>query len=171
MFASPAPVEIEEVVYESADLVSGHGPAFFVTVLTRHEARERATRESHVFLPGENLHLHEIAFIPLSRDESDASVAEAVRATHGLFAARVAERAGGQGRAGGGEGAGLIYATRRTEESPFHEFRLRGWFPDAMWEIQDWTVSAVLREALGRVTRYRADAGEAELLRRMFAGG
>lgn len=168
MFASPVPVaDSEELVYELAEFVRGYGPVVFVTVLTRHEARERETRESHVFLPRENLHLHDIAFAPLGRDEASDSLAEAVRGTHGLFAALVARRAGGEER--GPEAAGLHYATRRLATDPFHEFRLQNQFQDAMWEIQDWTVSAALREALGRVTRYRADAGEAELLRRIFA--
>src|SRR3954464_9291109 len=112
MFASPVPVaDSEELVYELADFVRGFGPVIFVTVLTRHEARERETRESHVFLPRENLHLHDIAFAPLGRDEAPDSLGEAVRGTHGLFAALVAKRTGGEER--GPEAAGLHYATRR----------------------------------------------------------
>lgn len=185
MFASPAPAaEIEEVVYETTDGAGDFGPVVFVTALIRHEARERETRESHVFLLRENLHLHDIVFAPLGRDEAAASLADAVRATHALFAGLVAKRGAAgsilhSGRvsasAGGDEGAeagaGLRYATRRLAAHPFHEFRVRGQFQDAMWEIQDWSVSPALREALGRVTRYRADAGEAEVLRRIFAGG
>lgn len=40
-----------------------------------------------------------------------------------------------------------------------------------MWEIQDWTISTTLREALAQITRYRTDSAEAELLGRIFAKG
>lgn len=174
MFASPAPAaEVEEIVYEKAKGVGNLGSVIFVTALTRHEARERETRESHVFLPRENLHLHDIVCTSLGIDDAAASLAEAVCKTHELFAALVRKRGSGVSglRSVAQEGAGLSYVTCQLAEHPFHEFRLRGWFGDAMWEIQDWTVSAALREALARVTCYRADAEEAERLREIFAGG
>lgn len=171
MFASPAPAaEVEEIIYERADGVGDFGAVIFVTVLARHEGCERETRESHVFLPGRNLHLHEIVFATPGRTDWSESLGEAVRATHGLLAERVERSPLGEDRAGGGAEAGLRYATRRMDVHPFHDFRVRGWFSDAMWEIQDWTVSPALREALGRVTRCRGDEAEAELIKRIFSG-
>lgn len=157
----------EEIIYEQTDEVPGQGALLFVTAVIHDEARGRVTRESHVFLPRENRHLHEISFSPRGRLSEAALLAGCVRATHRLFAAQLA-RAGNE-RASGGEE--LSYATRRLEAHPFHDFRLRQQFLDEMWEIQDWTVSPGLREALARVTRYRADSAEAELLGRIFARG
>jgi hypothetical protein len=159
--------QCEEIIYERSDAAPGQGPLLFVTVVLRDEARDRVTRESHVFLPRENRHLHELEFAPRRRADRAAVLAGCIRATHRLFADQLV-RAGNE-RASGGEG--LSYATRRLDAHPFHDFRLRRQFLDEMWEIQDWTISPGLRDALARVTRYRADSAEAELLGRIFAAG
>ena len=155
----------EEIIYEQADEVPGHGTLLFVSVLSRDEQQNRVTRESHVFHPGEERHLHEINHFSRGCADDDTLRADCVRATHRLFADQLLRA--GNPRASGGEG--VAYATRRLDAHPFHDLRLRGKFLATMWEIQDWTVSPGLRDALGRVTRSRADASEAALLARIFS--
>jgi hypothetical protein len=162
--ATPPPAS-EEIIYEKADAVADRGAVFFVTVILRDEARGRMTRESHVFLPSEKRHLHEIEDAPLTR--AVAGPAAGLASTHGLLARHLVRT--GNERATGGEG--LSYVTHRLAAHPFHGFRLRNEFADALWEIQDWSLSPGLRAALAGVTRYRFDSAEAELLGRIFAAG
>ncbi len=161
------PADSADILYEQADEVPGFGAVLFVTAVTTDVKRGRVVRESHVFVPRENLHRHDIVCGAATRDDAAVALADGVRATHGLFAALVGARGQDQERAAR---HGLAYATRRLDEHPFHDFRLRNLFRDQLWEIQDWTVTPALREALAQVTRYRAEPDEAALLSRIFAG-
>ena len=155
----------EEIIYEQADHVPDHGQLFFITVVQHDAERKRDVYESRVFIPQQNLHLHELKLSPRDRCDEKALLATGIEATHRLFADQLArdgnEHALGQ--------QGFSYATRRVAAHPFYGFQLRNQFRNQMWEIQDWTISPTLRNALAQITRYRTDSAEAELLGRIFA--
>jgi hypothetical protein len=153
----------ETLLFEQATPLPGHGAPILVTIL-RPESRGRYLRESHVFLPDSELHLHEIGRGRASGEEASSTVC-ALRETHALLAARLAEE-----RKNLRGPAALAYQSRFLAEHPFFRFRLEGRFRNALWEMQDWTTSPALRALLAQVTGYRSDLREAELLARIFAG-
>lgn len=137
-------VENEEIYCEQACPIPGIGSPLLLTVVVRDDARGQIARESHVFLPQEERHLHEIVWLPCDRDGDDATLAGCIRATHRLFARQLAARAAG---------GDFSYVTRHLATPPFQAFGSQDKFRDEMQDIQAWTISRVLREALSRATR------------------
>lgn len=155
----------EQVIYETSSPLPGLGVAILITVWRTDFAAGRMTRESHVFLPDDEVHLHEIAFEHIRTDAAASLAVCALRATHLLLARHVT---GFSAHDRWLAAATCTYGTVRQEEHPFFRFRLMGRFRDALWEMQDWTISEELRGALAQVTAYRSDSQEAELLARVF---
>ncbi|EIP99008.1 hypothetical protein OpiT1DRAFT_03511 [Opitutaceae bacterium TAV1] len=162
-------MRIEEVIYEQAEALPGRASPFFITVLAIDDLRAQVTQENHVFLPGEEKYLHQITWPTFSHENVATITARAIRDTHRLFIDHLAARAS-QACDRWHPAPSLSCEVRRLSSHPFHRLKLENRFLHQMWEIQEWTVSRELREALAQVTRYKADSAEAELLGRIFAG-
>lgn len=157
-------MEAEQLFFEEATSLAGHGAPVLITILRGEPRGTRYLRESHVFLPDSELHLHEIGQ-GVAPAASSEFVARSLRETHRLLVSFLAAERGNT-RWPSDDPA---YRSQAMAEHPFFRFRLAGRFRDSLWEIQDWTTSQVLRGLLAQVTSYRADLVEAELLARVFS--
>ncbi len=156
----------EKAIYTQAAGVPDLEAPVFVTVAVADQRRQLVIQESHVFLPQNDTYLHKINYFSNSSHDFGAVIVSGIRATHRLHTEYMASRAADRHP---------IFDPLTSldadalEAHPFHRFRLENKFIEQMWEIQEWTASRELRQALAQVTRYKTDHAEAELIHRIFA--
>ena len=158
----------EKVIYTQACELPEHEAPVFITAVVLDARRQLVIQESHVFLPKDDIYLHRINYINNSGADFDSLIVGAIRNTHRVHADHMAAQAARRRPA---LNHLQSFDADLLETHPFHRFRLENKFIEQMREIQEWTASRELRQALAQVIRYKTDREEAELISRIFTSG
>lgn len=142
----------ENLLCEYSNLVPDHGPATFITVMSTCPGNGLRRRESHVFLPAVELHLHELVYSYPESDDDGDNLKQGSRATHQLLADHLAGATPENRRLVLGSDSALAYRSTVLDEPPFRSFRSQPFLVRTMWQIQDWTHSDRLRAHLREAT-------------------
>jgi hypothetical protein len=160
-------MSLERLIFERADARPELGAAYLISAVHLDVARRQIIRESHVFVPAENVHRHEIVCLPAPAECTLEQACDLAReATRGLLH-RFLEARISNSRWHPAHSRPLV--VRRLDSHPFHELLLAGGFREELWSIQDWTTSGSLRSELAKVASYHSDHAETELFARIFS--
>jgi hypothetical protein len=152
----------EEIRFEVGELIPSGGTCHLVTALRWEAWRSGIIRESHVFITGPQLHLHEIEYASAD-DQNEADRTEtACEATRALLVGYLRRfRSEHHPRQ-------MIFGLQSTTESPFLRFHLQGVFASTLRSIPGWTTSRSLRKCLQQFANRPTGALDGRLIHPMF---